>query len=267
MSRRTSASRRVAAVTVGAALCLGLASAPSVGRPGADLPNRPAAVSLSSSAAVRPVAIRLRAAVRALPIARERRTGYDRDKFHLWIDADGDCLDTRAEVLTQESLARVTGGCTIDTGRWRSYYDAVTWTQASDVDIDHVVPLAEAWDSGARRWTAKTRERYANDLADRRTLVAVTDNVNQSKGDQDIAEWVPAHGLCRYLRQWTVVKTRWSLHVDRAEKRALKRLAAGCPNRLLRVRIAAVKLRPQAADASPSAAAENGRNGSKLRAA
>jgi hypothetical protein len=188
---------------------------------------------------------RLRAAVRALPVAREHRAGYDRDKFHAWVDADGDCLDTRAEVLTDESLAPVTGGCTIDTGRWYSYYDAVTWTQASDVDIDHLVPLAEAWDSGARTWTAKTRERYANDLGDRRTLVAVTDNVNESKGDQDIAEWLPDHGQCRYVREWTAVKTRWSLHVDRAEKQAMRRLAGDCANRLIRVRIAVVRHRPQ----------------------
>jgi Protein of unknown function (DUF1524) len=189
--------------------------------------------------------IRLRAAVRALPVARERRAGYDRDKFHAWIDADGDCLDTRAEVLTQESLAPVTGDCTIDTGRWYSYYDAMTWTHASDVDIDHLVPLAEAWDSGARSWTAKTRERYANDLGDRRTLVAVTDNVNESKGDQDIAEWLPDHGRCRYVREWTAVKTRWSLTVDRTEKQAMTRLASHCPNRRIRVRIAVVRHRPQ----------------------
>jgi hypothetical protein len=179
-----------------------------------------------------------------LRVGPERRAGYDRDKFRLWIDADGDCLDTRAEVLTQESRAPVTGDCTIETGRWYSYYDAVTWTHASDVDIDHLVPLAEAWDSGARTWTAKTRERYANDLGDRRTLVAVTDNVNESKGDQDIAEWLPEYGQCRYLREWTAVKTRWSLRVDRAEKRAMRRLAGDCPNRLIRVKTAAVRHRP-----------------------
>src|SRR5262249_13054688 len=150
-------------------------------------------------------------------------------------DADGDCRDTRAEVLVQESRAPVTGECTIETGRWFSYYDAATWTQASDVDIDHLVPLAEAWDSGARSWTPGTRERYANDLRDRRTLVAVTDNVNESKGDQDIAEWLPDDGRCRYLREWTAVKTRWSLHVDRAEKDAMTRLAADCANPRIRV--------------------------------
>ena len=74
-----------------------------------------------------------------------------------------------------------------------------TWTSSSDVDIDHLVPLKEAWDSGAERWGAATRERYANDLGDPRTLVAVTDNVNQSKGDQDVADWLPEFNHCRYV--------------------------------------------------------------------
>jgi hypothetical protein len=186
--------------------------------------------------------VRLRAAIKQLRVARETRSGYDRDKFTLWIDADGDCQDTRDEVLAAESLVRVTG-CDIATGRWYSYYDGVTWRHSADVDIDHLVPLAEAWDSGARRWTSKTRERYANDLGDRRTLVAVTDNVNESKGDQDIREWVPDKHVCRYTREWTAVKTRWSLAVDRSEKRALARLSHSCANAVLHVSLAHVKRR------------------------
>jgi hypothetical protein len=255
MSRSGRGIRRIGAVLLGAVLCLGLASAPSTaGRHGVarglggglgGWSVARTAVDPLATTVRRQVALRLRAAVRGLPVGREHRAGYDRDKFHLWIDADGDCLDTRAEVLTQESQAPVTGGCTIDTGRWYSYYDAVTWTDAADVDIDHVVPLAEAWDSGARSWTAKTRERYANDLADRRTLVAVTDNVNQSKGDQDIAEWMPDHGRCRYLREWAAVKVRWSLRVNGSEKQAMRQLAGQCANRRIQVRIAVVHHRPR----------------------
>ncbi len=187
--------------------------------------------------------LRLRAAIRQLPTAGETRTGYDRDKFTLWVDADSDCQDTRDEVLRAESRTTPTGTCDITHGRWLSYYDQEVWTNSSDVDIDHLVPLAEAWDSGARRWNAATREHYANDLGDRRTLVAVTDNVNQSKGDQDIREWKPQHKLCRYLTEWAAVKTRWSLRVDVAEKRAMRRLAADCPNPRLRVNKATVRLR------------------------
>jgi len=125
---------------------------------------------------------RLRDAVQELRVAGETNAGYERSKFKHWVDADDDCQHTRAEVLVQESTVATTGGCTITTGKWFSYYDRRTWTQASDVDIDHLVPLAEAWGSGAKAWTAGTRQRFANDLADRRALVAVTDNVNQAKG-------------------------------------------------------------------------------------
>src|SRR5262245_40972770 len=118
------------------------------------------------------VTVRLREAVRRLPVAHETRVGYVRDRFRLWVDADGDCRDTRDEVLAAESRTRVTG-CDVTRGRWVSYYDRAVWRNSSDVDIDHLVPLAEAWDSGAKRWNASTRQRYANDLGDRRNLVAV----------------------------------------------------------------------------------------------
>ena len=177
--------------------------------------------------------LRLRAAVRALPRAAETPDGYDRDRFEHWIDADHDCRDTRDEVLADESLVPVQG-CDITEGKWFSPYDHQTWTQSSDVDIDHLVPLKEAWDSGARTWTDRTRRRYANDLGDWRTLVAVTDNVNQSKGDRDVAEWLPEYGVCSYVRQWTAVKLRWGLSVDATERKALVRLAGGCRNRVIR---------------------------------
>ena len=90
--------------------------------------------------------------------------------------------------------------CAATSGSWYSAYDGATWTAASDVDIDHLVPLAEAWDSGASGWTTAQRQAFANDLT-RPQLIAVTDNVNQSKGDQDPAEWMPlAHRVPLHLR-------------------------------------------------------------------
>jgi hypothetical protein len=191
--------------------------------------------------AERQVTMRLRAAVRQLPVARETGAGYDRAKFRHWVDADGDCRDTRDEVLAAESRTSVTG-CDVRRGRWFSYYDRLTWRDSGDVDIDHLVALGEAWDSRAKRWTAGTRMRFANDLRDARSLVAVTDNVNMSKSDRDPAEWMPRFGRCRYVREWTAVKIRWSLRVDRAEKRALQRRADRCANTRLRVRRAPVRL-------------------------
>lgn len=176
--------------------------------------------------------MRTRAAVRSLPQAAETPAGYDRDLFKHWVDANGDCQDTREEVLLVESEVPISG-CTVTTGEWFSWYDEETWTQASDVDIDHLVPLKEAWDSGAREWDDDTRELYANDLGDPRSLVGVTDNVNQSKGDRDVAEWLPEFKVCQYLRHWVVVKLRWRLAVDPTERSALLDLAQGCRNRVL----------------------------------
>lgn len=193
----------------------------------------------TSADAGQQVRVRLHRAVKHLPVAHETRRGYDRDKFRHWVDANGDCQDTRDEVLAAESKVRVSG-CDIRRGTWVSYYDRVRVHDSSLLDIDHLVPLAEAWDSGARRWNAATRTRYANDLRDPRSLVAVTASANRSKSDQDPAEWMPEYGRCRYVREWVAVKIRWSLKVDRAEKRALRRRASHCANRVLRVRKAAV---------------------------
>lgn len=173
----------------------------------------------------------LRAAIKNLPVRAEVRTGYVRSKFKLWDDVNHDCQNTRAEVLAQESHVPTSGGCTIATGRWVSYYDGQVITDASQLDIDHVVPLAEAWDSGARAWSAAKREAYANDLTDKRPLVAVSASANRSKGDSDPAQWMPTFGQCRYIMQWTVTKVRWGLSVDGAEKRQLRRIASHCPNR------------------------------------
>jgi hypothetical protein len=181
----------------------------------------------------------LRTAINHLTAATENRTGYDRDLFPLWIDADGDGCNTRNEVLIAEATSKptVSSSCGLSGGRWLSYYDGASWTRTSDLDIDHVVPLAEAWDSGARTWPTSRRQSYANDLRDARSLAAVTDNVNQAKGDQDPAEWMPSLSSvrCRYIGEWVAVKTRWRLSADQAEKDALTTIAAGCSNTTISV--------------------------------
>lgn len=165
----------------------------------------------------------------ALPIAVEDRTGYDRSLFRHWIDADRDGCDTRAEVLIEESRTPVTTdpSCLVLEGEWFSYYDGgPTWTSASDVDIDHVVALAEAWDSGAKGWSALERELFANDLDYPWSLEAVTDNVNASKSDSDPAQWLPplASVRCEYAIRWVAVKYRWRLSIDDVERNALSAL-------------------------------------------
>ncbi len=95
-----------------------------------------------------------------------------------------------------------------------------------------MVPLAEAWDSGTRNRTTSRRQSYANDLGDSRPLVAVTDNVNQAKGDQDPATWMPPYSSarCRYINEWVATKIRWRLTRGHREKNALTSWANSCPN-------------------------------------
>ncbi|MFD8384023.1 HNH endonuclease family protein [Streptomyces sp. NPDC059679] len=165
----------------------------------------------------------------SLTVATEDRTGYDRDLFPHWITQSGAC-NTREVVLKRDGTnVQQDSSCAAVSGTWRSVYDNATWTAASDLDIDHLVPLAEAWDSGASRWTTARRQSFANDLT-RPQLIAVTDNVNQAKGDQDPAEWLPpvTSYRCTYARAWVQVKYYYGLSVDSAEKSALSSILNGC---------------------------------------
>ncbi|MEU6081024.1 HNH endonuclease family protein [Streptomyces sp. NPDC047108] len=155
--------------------------------------------------------------------------GYSRDKFPHWITQSGAC-NTREVVLKRDgSGVEQDSSCAAVSGSWFSPYDGATWSAAADVDIDHVVPLAEAWRSGASGWTTAQRQGFANDLT-RAQLIAVTDNVNQSKGDQDPAEWLPSETgyRCMYARMWVQVKHHYDLTLDSAEKSALSSILNGC---------------------------------------
>ncbi|MFE1463953.1 HNH endonuclease family protein [Streptomyces nigra] len=175
------------------------------------------------------------AAVDVLPLAAEVRDGYERTAFKHWNAGEipGDGCNTRAEVLLSEAVDRPTvlPGCKLSDGRWWSYYDAQWMTSASSLDIDHMVPLAEAWDSGASQWTAERREAYANDLDAETSLVAVSAASNRSKADQDPAEWLPpaVEATCRYAAEWIATKLRWDLTIDAVEAEALAQLADSCP--------------------------------------
>jgi hypothetical protein len=156
-------------------------------------------------------------------------SGYSRDKFPHWMTISGSC-DTRETVLKRDGTNVVTSStCAATSGSWFSRYDGATWTAASDVDIDHIVPLAEAWRSGASAWTTSRRQGFANDLT-RPQLMAVTDNVNQSKGDQDPSTWQPSVVAyrCTYARMWIGVKYYYGLTLQSSEKSALQTMLDNC---------------------------------------
>lgn len=175
--------------------------------------------------------VEISALLAELETAADSTATYDRDLFKHWVDADGDGCDTREEVLIAESVTPVVkdASCTITSGKWESWYDGATWTAPGDVDIDHLVALGEAWKSGAADWTADRREAYANDLGLDTHLEAVTDNVNQSKGDRDPTVWMPpvASVDCRYATDWVLAKYRWDLTVDAAEIAKLNDVISG----------------------------------------
>jgi hypothetical protein len=171
--------------------------------------------------------------LKKIPVQNENRSGYDRDKFEHWSDLNNNGCDTRDEVLAIESGSK----CKALKGPWYSAYDGVVTYDSGDFDVDHMVPLAEAWDSGARNWTDSKRELYANDLYPH-SLIAVSASSNRSKSDQDPAEWLPTRTqfTCQYAVRWLAVKYRWRLSFDLNEKQALNKILRSCPKSKLKIK-------------------------------
>lgn len=190
------------------------------------------ALAPASAASGAVVTTMLREAIHLLPVAAEDRTGYERSKFKHWVDEDHDNCNPRQEVLIAEAVEppAVSGRCALSGGVWHSYYDDADVVDPRGLDIDHMVPLAEAWDSGASGWLAEQRQDYANDLGDAWALVAVSARENRSKAIQDSAQWLPSDpgARCRYIEEWVVVKSRWGLSADPDEVTTLTDLADGC---------------------------------------
>jgi hypothetical protein len=154
--------------------------------------------------------------------------GYTRELFPHWSAVSGSC-NTRETVLKRDgSAVAVDGACYPASGSWFSEYDAVTVTQASDVDIDHVVPLAEAWRSGASSWATSKRQGFANDLSHPQ-LIAVTASSNRAKSDDDPSTWQPRTTYrCTYSRMWIRAKHAWGLRLQPAEKSSLQGMLNSC---------------------------------------
>ncbi|WP_221760997.1 HNH endonuclease family protein [Kibdelosporangium aridum] len=158
-------------------------------------------------------------------------SGYSRDRFSHWAGSGaGDSCDTREIVLQRQGteVAR-DAQCRAVSGKWVSPYDGVEIRKAADVDIDHVVPLAEAWRSGASTWTDEQRKHFANDLGNPQ-LVAVTAASNRSKGDQDPGTWKPPARAywCTYAKNYVAVKAFYKLTVDTKERDGLATMLATC---------------------------------------
>lgn len=164
-----------------------------------------------------------------LPVETEgSMDGYDRDLFPHWL-SQGDSCNTREVVLKRDGENVETDDeCRAVRGTWYSEYDDVTFDDSSDLDIDHVVPLAEAWRSGAPDWSPAKRKSFANNLSAAQ-LIAVSASSNRSKGDKDPANWMPRDAYqCTYARSWVWIKNNYAMNVDSEEKSALTTALNDC---------------------------------------
>ena len=156
---------------------------------------------------------------------------YNRKEWPHWTDDDRDCQNTRAEVLIISSSSPVkfkrNKGCSVSHGEWFDPYTNLTFTQASKLDIDHIVPLMEAHISGASNWTREEKREFAND---HENLIAVSANENREKGAKDPANWLPdtINYRCKYVKHWLYVKLKYKLNIDKKEKASIKSVLNGC---------------------------------------
>jgi hypothetical protein len=185
-------------------------------------------------ATVAPAVDEARAALEALVVAEPdvARAPYERDDYDGggWADIDGDCLNTRQEILISYSLDEpVLDGCRVVSGRWVDSYTGETITDAELATIDHVVSLAEAHRAGAWRWDTATKNSFTNDETPG-LLVVIAGASNQSKADKSPDRWLPptpaAH--CQYAIDWIVAKSRYALTVTAGEAAALGRALDTC---------------------------------------
>ncbi|TNC59263.1 GmrSD restriction endonuclease domain-containing protein [Rubellimicrobium roseum] len=163
----------------------------------------------------------------------ERLRRYDRSAWPYWRNDYSDCQDARQEVLVAESIEQVrlsANGCRVETGLWRDAYTGETTRDPTRLDVDHMVPLAEAYRSGGRDWSTERRAAFANDTEDSRTLIAVSASANRAKGDQGPEDWLPPEAAyrCRYVANWVTVKVRWSLSMDERERVTVGNLLQDC---------------------------------------
>lgn len=169
------------------------------------------------------------AALEALTVSKAgSMRGYRRDKFPHWRSTGKNC-DVRDSVLKRDGERVKYSGCNVVAGTWDSLYDGQVLDSPTKVDIDHMVPLANAWRSGASAWNTDERGDFANDL-DRPQLIAVSRTSNRAKGDQDPSTWKPSErdSWCAYAQDWIAVKSYWKLTVTAAEKDALTDMLETC---------------------------------------
>lgn len=144
---------------------------------------------------------------------------YNRQDYRHWVDEDKNGLDTRQEVLIQESLIPVTmseNGRKVVAGLWVDPYTAATNTNPAALDIDHLIPLKNAHESGAKKWNKNKKMAFANNLKNSNHLIAVPKGQNRQKSDKAPHRWLPPNKAyqCTYIKNWVEIKKEWGLAVE-----------------------------------------------------
>ncbi|MBP2291664.1 HNH endonuclease family protein [Azospirillum rugosum] len=172
----------------------------------------------------------------SIRVEEEKRGGYVREEWPHWLGTDVKCLNTREQALIRDSAepAKLSpNGCSVVSGVWYDPYTGETFTSPRQVDIDHRVPLEEAYGSGGYDWPREKRAAYANDLTDPLTLITVSIAANRAKGSKGPEEWLPPRQeyLCTYVANWIAVKARWELTMDERERVTVGNIIADCRER------------------------------------
>ncbi len=183
---------------------------------------------------------------------------YDRSEWKHWIDEDDDCQNTRQEALLAESAIAVefrdSRRCEVATGRWTDPYTGSASTNPGDLDIDHMVPLANAHRSGGYAWDEERKSKYANHLAYDAHLIAVTASANRSKGSKGPDEWKPPNRgyWCQYALDWITIKREWELTATEDEADALSEMLDTCETRIY-IQVTRLEETPSSETPTPAA--------------
>lgn len=211
------------------------------GTPGADhtdLPQDQAAALQLTRGFPQPSRADALAQLDSLRVAKDGpMKGYTREKFPHWRDAStfgwpeepSTKCNTRQAALYRDAadISIKKGTCSITHGKWLDPYTATWYTKPTDLQVDHIVPIAEAWRSGAAKWTTEQRTAMANDPL---VLVPVQGSANGSKGDKGPDAWKPPNKAshCLYAERYTAVKAKYRLTVTEPEKKALADMIRTC---------------------------------------
>ena len=193
------------------------------------------------------------------PLVAERNSSipdYDRDYFAGWLDTDRDCVNTRHEILQAEAVgfSMNAEGCAVDSGEWFDPYTNRTFTDPRDLDVDHVVALADAWVSGAWEWADELLDRFSNDLGNLNAIAAGENRSKSAKGPAEYNPTAPA-ARCDYLVQYATVKIRWELSITPQDFDVLATGLTGCEVGIIPDASPTAPVAPPTAPDAPSAEA------------